>query len=83
MKQDSDNFRFSAIQEIMSILDNNGVEMIIYEPTLKSSHFKNYQVINELSNFKSKSDLVIANRRSDELDDIASKIFTRDVFGNN
>ena len=83
MKQDSDNFRFSAIQEIMSILDNNGVEMIIYEPTLKSSHFKNYLVVNELSNFKSKSDLVIANRKSDELDDIASKIFTRDVFGNN
>jgi UDPglucose 6-dehydrogenase len=83
MKQDSDNFRFSAIQEIMSILDNNGVEMIIYEPTLKSSHFKNYQVVNELSNFKSKSDIVIANRKSDELDDIPSKIFTRDVFGNN
>jgi UDPglucose 6-dehydrogenase len=83
MKQGSDNYRFSAIHEIMSILDNNRVEMIIYEPTLQSSHYEKYQVVNELSNFKSKSDLVIANRRSDELDDIASKIFSRDVFGNN
>lgn len=83
MKHDSDNFRFSAIQEIMSILANNGIKMIIYEPTLNEPYFEHYKVVNELNNFKSISDVIIANRISNELDDVSSKIFTRDVFGNN
>ena len=83
MKHDSDNFRFSAIQEIMRILNDRGVEMIIYEPSLDVPYFNDYQVITKLNDFKSRSDIIIANRKSDELDDIPSKIFTRDVFGNN
>jgi UDPglucose 6-dehydrogenase len=83
MKHDSDNFRFSAIQEIMRILNDRGVEMIIYEPSLDAHHFNNHQVVKKLNDFKLRSDIVIANRKSDELDDISSKIFTRDVFGNN
>jgi len=83
MKHDSDNFRFSAIQEIMKILINKGIEIIVYEPTLNASQFKDYQIVNDINNFKSRSDIVIANRKSIELDDISSKVFTRDIFGNN
>lgn len=83
MKHDSDNFRFSAIQEIMRILNDRGVEMIIYEPSLDAHHFNTHQVVKKLNDFKLRSDIVIANRKSNELDDIPSKIFTRDVFGNN
>lgn len=83
MKHDSDNFRFSAIQEIMRILNDRGVEMIIYEPSLDAHHFNTHQVVKKLNDFKLRSDIVIANRKSNELDDISSKIFTRDVFGNN
>jgi len=83
MKHDSDNFRFSAIQEIMKILKNKGIETIVYEPNLGVSYYEDYEVVNELNNFKSRSDIVIANRISTELDDISSKIFTRDIFGNN
>ena len=83
MKHDSDNFRFSAIQEIMRILNDRGVEMIIYEPSLDAHHFNTHQVVKKLNDFKLRSDIVIANRKSNELDDISSNIFTRDVFGNN
>ncbi len=83
MKQDSDNFRFSAIQQIMQILQSRGVEMIIYEPTIKDKKFNDLNVINDFDRFKEQADIVIANRKSDQLEDINNKIFTRDVFGNN
>lgn len=83
MKQDSDNFRFSAIQQIMKILKAEAIEMIIYEPTIAKDSFNSFELVNDLDLFKKRSDVVIANRRSDELKDIDSKIFTRDVFGNN
>ena len=83
MKQDSDNFRFSAIQQIMKILKAEAIEMIIYEPSISNDNFNSFELVNDLDLFKKRSDVVIANRRSDELKDIDSKIFTRDVFGNN
>jgi UDPglucose 6-dehydrogenase len=83
MKQDSDNFRFSAIQEIMKILESHGVEMIIFEPTIKNKDFHGFSLVHDLESFKQKADVIIANRKSDELLDVESKIFTRDVFGNN
>jgi UDPglucose 6-dehydrogenase len=83
MKQDSDNFRFSAIQEIMKILESHGVEMIIFEPTIKNKDFNGLSLVHDLEFFKQKADVIIANRKSNELLDVQSKIFTRDVFGNN
>lgn len=80
MKQGSDNFRSSAIQGIIEIIENKGINTFIYEPTLNENFFNNSEVINDINKFKSISDVIVANRISDELKDVKKKVFTRDLF---
>ena len=81
MKKDSDNFRSSAILGIIDRIKAKGLEVIIYEPLLLEQKYKGYKVISDLEDFKSMSDVIIANRKSIDLKDIESKVFTRDIFG--
>ncbi|WP_461197752.1 nucleotide sugar dehydrogenase [Enterococcus sp. N249-2] len=83
MKKNSDNFRYSSIQGIMSRLQSKGVEVIIFEPTLDSSEFENYEVLNDLELFKQKSDIIVSNRKDKKLDDVLNKLYTRDIFNKN
>jgi len=83
MKLDSDNFRQSAIQGIMSRLKEKGIEIVIYEPTLNEPVFANSKVINNLEEFFDKSDVIIANRFSQELESVKDKVYTRDIFNEN
>lgn len=80
MKAGSDNFRQSAIRDIMSELADSGVEIIIYEPTLDCESYQGMKVINDLTTFKEASDIIIANRLTSELDDIHGKVYSRDNF---
>lgn len=82
MKSGSDNFRASAVQGIMKRLKAKGIKVVVYEPVLKETHFYNSIVINNLDEFKSISDVIVANRLVSELEDINYKVFTRDLFGN-
>lgn len=83
MKQGSDNFRKSAIQGIMRRLKEKNIKVVIYEPTLNETVFFDYEVISDLKDFKSSSDLIVVNRMSDDLLDVKSKVYSRDIFGNN
>ena len=80
MKSGSDNFRTSAIQDVMEKIKSNGIEIVIYEPTLKETTFKNNKIIKNLEDFKNISDIILINRYDESLKDVKDKIYTRDLF---
>lgn len=80
MKTGSDNFRQSSIQDIMKILQGRGYEVVVYEPTYESDQYMDFAVTDDLGAFKAKSDAILANRTAGELNDVAEKVYTRDIF---
>ena len=83
MKFGSDNFRASAIQDIMKKISDNDIEIIIYEPTIKDNKFNNYKIENDLEKFKDSSDIILANRIDDNIKECLEKVYSRDLFNEN
>ena len=80
MKTGSDNFRASAIQDIIKNLRANNIKVIIYEPTLNQKEFDGFEIVNDIKEFKRNSSIILANRQENILEDVKEKVYTRDLF---